>query len=60
MDWLLNQDLESTAEGKKAKYDIVDNMLSNNGDIIGGFLPARARDAYCRNGIGKVPISSAL
>eukprot|EP00579_Thalassiosira_antarctica_P007611 CAMPEP_0201876904 /NCGR_PEP_ID=MMETSP0902-20130614/8448_1 /ASSEMBLY_ACC=CAM_ASM_000551 /TAXON_ID=420261 /ORGANISM="Thalassiosira antarctica, Strain CCMP982" /LENGTH=580 /DNA_ID=CAMNT_0048404241 /DNA_START=116 /DNA_END=1858 /DNA_ORIENTATION=- len=42
LDWLLNQDLECTIEGKKAKYQIVDTMLSQNSDLIGGLLPANA------------------
>lgn len=42
LDWLLNQELESTIEGKKAKYQVVDSMLTENSDLIGGLLPARA------------------
>eukprot|EP01083_Nonionella_stella_P259317 885560_1 len=42
LEWLLNQQLESTSEGKKAKYEIVESMLSQNSNIIGGLLPARA------------------
>lgn len=42
LDWLLNQELESTKEGKEAKYRIVDSMLSRNGDLLGGLIPARA------------------
>mmetsp|Transcript_27306 Transcript_27306/g.56933 ORF Transcript_27306/g.56933 Transcript_27306/m.56933 type:complete len:611 (+) Transcript_27306:40-1872(+) len=42
LDWLLNHDLESTNEGKEAKYQVVDSMLSQNSDLLGGLLPARA------------------
>ncbi|KAL7543010.1 hypothetical protein ACHAXR_012309 [Thalassiosira sp. AJA248-18] len=42
LDWLLNQELESAIEGKKAKYQIVDSMLSANSNLLGGLLPARA------------------
>ncbi|KAL7445185.1 hypothetical protein ACHAXH_009747 [Discostella pseudostelligera] len=53
LEWLLNQDLESTIEGKKAKYEIVHAMLSCNSDIIGGLLPPRALrqlEAWDRSG----------
>jgi len=42
LDWFLNQDLESTTEGKRAKYQIVDSLLSKNSDFLGGLLPERA------------------
>ena len=42
LEWLLNPDLESTIEGKKAKYQIVVSMLSANGDLLGGLVPARS------------------
>ena len=42
LEWLLNQDLEYTVEGKKAKYQIAKSMLSCNGNVIGGLLPAKA------------------
>ncbi|KAL3762726.1 hypothetical protein ACHAWU_001671 [Discostella pseudostelligera] len=53
LEWLLDQDLESTIEGKKAKYEIVHAMLSCNSDIIGGLLPPRALrqlEAWDRSG----------
>ena len=34
LEWILNQELESTSKGKKSKYQIVDAMLAYNGDII--------------------------
>ena len=42
LEWLLNQDLEYTVEGKKAKYKIAKSMLSCNGNVIGGLLTAKA------------------
>jgi hypothetical protein len=41
LDWLLNQDLEHTVEGKKAKYQIAESMISCNRDVIGGLLPTK-------------------
>ena len=41
LEWLLNQDLEYTVEGKKAKYEIAKSMLSCNGNVIGGLLTAK-------------------
>jgi hypothetical protein len=40
LEWLL-RGLESTSEGKKAKYLIVDSMLSQNSNLIAGLLPAK-------------------
>ena len=42
LEWLLNQDLECTIEGKKAKYEIVHSMLTCNVEIISGLLPPTA------------------
>ncbi|KAL9181608.1 hypothetical protein ACHAXT_010413 [Thalassiosira profunda] len=42
LEWLLNQDAESTTEGKKVKYQIVVSLLSENSNLLGGLLPARA------------------
>lgn len=42
LEWLLNQELESDREGKKAKYQIVNSMLSCNSEIVGGLLPEKA------------------
>lgn len=39
---LLNQDLESTIEGKKSKYKIVVALLESNGDILGGLISNKA------------------
>lgn len=61
LEWMLNQDLEYTVEGKKAKYQIAESMLSCNGDVIGGLLPARAlrqMEEWVRSGpnfVTKVP-----
>jgi hypothetical protein len=61
LEWMLNQDLEYTVEGKKAKYQIAESMLSCNGDVIGGLLPARAlrqMEEWVRGGpnfVTKVP-----
>jgi hypothetical protein len=41
LEWLLNQDMEYTVEGKRAKYHIAESMLSCNASIIGGLLPPR-------------------
>ena len=41
VDWLLNQDNESTNEGRQAKYDIVESLLSGDNNIE-GLIPAPA------------------
>ena len=38
LEWLLQQKNENTSEGKQAKYEIVDAMLSCNSDFIRGLL----------------------
>ena len=42
LDWLLRHELESTSEGKKAKYQICHSMLSANDNMLGGLIPVRA------------------
>lgn len=42
LDWLLNRDLEHTTQGKLAKYQVAESMLSCNRDVVGGLLPAKA------------------
>ena len=41
VDWLLNQDNESTNEGRQAKYHIVESLLSGDNNIE-GLIPAPA------------------
>lgn len=41
VDWLLNQDNESTNEGRQAKYQIVESLLSGDNNIE-GLIPAPA------------------
>jgi hypothetical protein len=35
VEWLLNQDNESTNEGRQAKYNIVQSLLSDDNNIEG-------------------------
>ena len=37
--WLLNHNSESTSEGRIAKYQIVNTMMSCSGSLIGGLIP---------------------
>eukprot|EP00956_Cyclotella_meneghiniana_P020278 scaffold35500_cov82-Cyclotella_meneghiniana.AAC.2 len=37
--WLLNHNSESTSEGRIAKYQIVNTMMSRSGSLIGGLIP---------------------
>jgi hypothetical protein len=41
LEWLLNHDNESTTEGRNAKYQIVNTMLSLNGSLIRGLIPEK-------------------
>jgi hypothetical protein len=42
LEWLLRKENESTSEGKQAKYQIVDALLSCNAGIIRGLIPEKA------------------
>jgi len=42
IELLLNQELESTIEGKKSKYKIVVALLESNASVIGGLLSNKA------------------
>ncbi|KAL3804690.1 hypothetical protein HJC23_008505 [Cyclotella cryptica] len=41
LEWLLNHDNESTTEGRNAKYQIVNTMLSLSGNLICGLIPEK-------------------
>ncbi|KAL7480201.1 hypothetical protein ACHAW6_005900 [Cyclotella cf. meneghiniana] len=41
LEWLLNHDNESTTEGRIAKYQIVNTMLSLCGSLIRGLIPEK-------------------
>lgn len=42
IELLLNQDIESTIEGKKSKYKIVVALLESNANILGGLISNKA------------------
>ena len=42
LDWFLNPDLEVAGEGRTAKHQIVEAMLSKNSNFLGGLLPTKA------------------
>jgi hypothetical protein len=51
--WLLNQDNESTTEGRVAKYNIVNTMMSRSGSLIRGLIPDKlAKELQIWNNIG--------
>jgi hypothetical protein len=51
--WLLNQDNESTTEGRVAKYNIVNTIMSRSGSLIRGLIPDKlAKELQIWNNIG--------